>query len=160
MQKEPETLPEWVRPGDLGTQAELQWDVQAPHWQELLCHNLPHQHSWGHNQCWWNIFHIFYILHEKSILDTDHVDKEDPEGDAVVEMDLLPDHDATFCQATIKEIHEDKDDIEHNGDERKQDLEVDIPGPDSIHLQQSVRRSSRIQTPSLRFLETIANSED
>ena len=52
------------------------------------------------------------------------------------------------------------EDIGNNGDEREQDLEVDIPGPDSIHLQQSVRRSSRIQTPSLRFLETIASAED
>ena len=75
-------------------------------------------------------------------------------------MDLLPDHDATFCQATIKEIHEDKDDIEHNGDEREQDLMVDLPDPDPVHLQQSVRRSSRIQTPSLRFLETIVSNED
>ena len=119
-------------------------------------------------------------------------------------MDLLTDHDTTSCQATIKEIHEDKDDIEHdtllldesqfthletggylisgnkereaifhgnplldvtediehNAEEREQDLMEDLPDPDPVHLQQAVRRSSRIQTPSLRFLETIASNED
>ena len=53
----------------------------------------------------------------------DDMDKQDPEVDQDVEMDLLPDHDATS-------------------------------------FQEPLRRSMRTKQPSLRFLETIATSED
>ena len=53
----------------------------------------------------------------------DDIDKEDHEVDQDVEMDLLPDYDATS-------------------------------------FQEPLRRSMRTKQPSLKFLETIANSED
>ena len=60
-----------------------------------------------------------------------------------------------------KPVHDVDDDVDREDPDNDADMELDNhPEPTPTSLKEPLRRSTRVPQPSLRFLETIAHSED